>query len=446
MTVYKPRYPVHIYLVVTFDPADTLNMPHAESENRPLRIAIAGGGIGGLCLAVGLVKQPHLDVHIYEGVAEYSDIGSGLALHMNAIKGMDLIDPSIKKTYFAKALGMAEEADKEMTTQVILAAGPHMGEVVAELGRAKGRKTVARSDLLDGLLELLPKDRVTFGKKLETIKESEEGVTLQFKDGTSAQADVMLGCDGVHSITRAYLLGADHPATQPGNPDGWQVTNRMVPMDEALEAGVDESCRHNVAILCGHAGHLNHMPLHMGKTLSIQVVRRKGEDDGSTTAKYDTKPWEDYSKEARTFVELVSRDPTNSWVLQDHEHAPYYNKGRIAMMGDAAHAAMPFVGNGAAQAIEDAAVLTALLSRVHDTQQAEKALAAYDEVRRPRSQTVVEMGRDFGRMYGFALDNIHEDPDKMKAKFAKSAAFTNNFDVAGQNEKAVELYEARLKA
>lgn len=116
------------------------------------------------------------------------------------------------------------------------------------------------------------------------------------------------------------------------------------------------------------------------------------------------------------------------------------------MMGDAAHAAMPFAGNGAAQAIEDAAVLNALFAEVKDASQIEKAFAAYDEVRRPRSQKVVEISRDFGRLYGFAIPEYGDDPVKMKQFFGKSAAFTNNADLQAQNDNAVRIYRESLAA
>ena len=68
------------------------------TNNRPkIRIAIAGGGIAGHCLAAGLVKNPHLGVHVYEGVASYIDIAAGLALHLNAIRAMELIGPEVRK-------------------------------------------------------------------------------------------------------------------------------------------------------------------------------------------------------------------------------------------------------------------------------------------------------------------------------------------------------------
>lgn len=74
---------------------------------QPISIAIIGGGIGGLALAAALIKQPHLDVHVYESVQEYSDIGSGLALHRNAMEAMGLLGPDVRQAYFDRAINMA---------------------------------------------------------------------------------------------------------------------------------------------------------------------------------------------------------------------------------------------------------------------------------------------------------------------------------------------------
>jgi len=272
---------------------------------RPLSntsIAIVGGGIGGLCLAAGLTKLPHLDVRIYEGVAAYSDVGAGLALHPNAIRAMELIGPEVKRAYFSKAIVSADEEEQEMGTQVILAAGPHSGEVVAELGRAKGRKTVARADLLDGLRELIPRERIQFGKRLAKIAEVGEGVVLTFTDTSTASADCLIGADGVHSATRAYLLGDDHSATKPVNHDGWHMDRRMVPMEEAKQA-VNERWTKDVPILCGPGAYLNSMPLHYGKTLSIAVVR-KGASTGGRTSPLRIEAFDAYNEDARILVEV----------------------------------------------------------------------------------------------------------------------------------------------
>ena len=119
-------------------------------ESPKMRIAIAGAGIGGLCLARGLSQYKHLDVRVYESVAKFGNVGAGMALHANAIRAMDLIDPKIKEAYFRSANSMIEDDEVEMATQVIMAEGKYTGETVAALGKAKGRKTVARYDLLRG--------------------------------------------------------------------------------------------------------------------------------------------------------------------------------------------------------------------------------------------------------------------------------------------------------
>lgn len=278
-------------------------MPHSEEPR--IKVAIAGGGIGGLALAVGLVKQPQLDVQVYEGISGYADIGAGLALHKNAIAAMDLIDPAVKKAYFSKALMIAEEEDEEMVTEVRLVSGPNTGELVAELGRAKGRRTVARSDLLDGFASLIPKDRLTFGKKLDKIEEKDDGkIQISFKDGSTAEADVLIGCDGVHSCTRTYLLGEGHPALGTRNPEGWRVHSRQVPMEVAMKT-IDAKWKRTVSILCGKEGHVNTMPLHRGKTLSIQCVTRTGvAGEGEDNTEFDKSYFKNYREDAKAGAEV----------------------------------------------------------------------------------------------------------------------------------------------
>lgn len=413
--------------------------------DRKIKIAIAGGGIAGLALAAGLAKKSHLEVHVYEGVPEYKDVGAGLALHMNAIKAMALIGPEIKQVYFDKALSQGDE-ETEMVTEVILGEGPNQGELVAELGRAKGRKTVARSDLLDGLLQLVPKDCITFGKKLDAITETPDAphaVHLTFKDGSTAQADCLIGADGIHSETRKHLLGPSHPATAPVNHDGWQIYRTMVPTSEALKH-INEKWTRCVPILLGPRGHVNCIPVNKGTRLSAGVAVRGAKFSAGGAPPLDPALYANYSEDARKIVALVARDTSASWTAADHDHAPFYHRGRVAMIGDAAHASMPFAGNGAAQALEDAAVLDALFAQLADASQIAAAFEAYDTVRRPRSQKVVDLARQFGRVYAYAEDGMHEDPTRMKQFFAGAAAFTNNADLQRQNDDAVGLFRAAV--
>lgn len=108
------------------------------------------------------------------------------------------------------------------------------------------------------------------------------------------------------------------------------------------------------------------------------------------------------------------------------------------MIGDAAHATMPFAGQGAAQAVEDVALIAALFAQVKDLGQVEKALQLYDEFRRPRSQKVVELSRAFGRMYAFVEKDVGSDVDKLRAKLGAGAKYINEVDLEGMHQQAVK--------
>ncbi|TGJ87897.1 hypothetical protein E0Z10_g822 [Xylaria hypoxylon] len=413
-----------------------------------IEIAIVGGGIAGLALAAGLAKKPHIHVHVYEAVVQYSDVGAGLALHLNAIKAMALIGHEVQQAYFDKALTMGEE-DREMATEVILAQGQYTGQLVAELGKAKGRKTVSRADLLDGFQALIPSSYISFGKRLLHIAErpAPDGrkIQLTFEDGTSASVDCLLGADGIHSVTRAYILGPEHPATAPKNHDGWQIYRTMVSTEEARKQ-INPKWTTSVPILLGPKGHINCIPLNKNTRLSAGVAVRgaKFTPDGCAPP-LDPTLYADYSEEAQKIVRIVAKDTSASWTAADHDHAPFYAQNNVAIFGDAAHASLPFAGNGAAQALEDAAVLNCLFDHIKEAEEIAPALKAFCRVRRPRSQAVVDLARKFGRVYAFAEDGMHEDPARMKTFFAQMAAFTNDFDVKHQNDEALKLFRQLLE-
>lgn len=426
-----------------------------------INVAIAGGGIAGLCLARGLSKYPHLHVTVYEATQRYLDIGGGLAFHGNAMRALELIDPELQAEYFRRATVM-NERDVEMATQVLV--GDAVAEdgksvLLAELGKAKGRKTVARSDLLEGLLSLVPKGVVKFGKRLVQIEErsttdnaTELGsIFLTFKDGTTATADVLIGCDGVHSVIRKYLLGADHPAVGLKNHDGWHWVRRSVPAEEAN--GLNERLLTYVPIFCGHGAYMNCMPTHFGKTLNVSVTQVSKESRLVPSSEKEpvqekpdyisTEDFAHWTKDARDIATLALRDPSTEWKAADHDPAPFYSRGRICMVGDAAHATMPFNGQGAAQSIEDAALLTALFAHVTELERVERAFSVYDELRRPRTQKVAEISRKFGRMYAFAEEGVGDDLDKMRAILGAGAKYTNDVDLEKLNEEGVRrLLEA----
>lgn len=142
--------------------------------------------------------------------------------------------------------------------------------------------------------------------------------------------------------------------------------------------------------------------------------------------------------------QLLDTPDLAAWSLWDHPPAPTYYKTHVAMMGDAAHATTPFQGQGAGQAIEDACVLQVLLGRVHNKKELPNVLAAYDEVRRPRSQRIVTTSREAAELDFMRLKGVGDDIKKMREKHDGRMHWVWHRDLVAQNEAAVRLFEEGL--
>ncbi|KAK1447912.1 hypothetical protein CMEL01_09751 [Colletotrichum melonis] len=229
-------------------------------EASRIRVGILGGGIGGCCLAVGLLQNPLLDVQPYE---RYSDIrvrGSGLAPHGNAIRAMDLISPKIKQAYFKKSHLMAGDEGTEMATQFKLSSGEYAGVNFAELRRAKGRRTVHRAHFIQGLLEegVVPHQRIHFGNRVARMDEDPitRKITVAFEDGTQDGFDIVFGAEGA--------------ITTNGR---WRQFHTTVPMSEAKMVVPIESVK-TVITYCTPYGFINAIPLDLGQTYSVGCYQR----------------------------------------------------------------------------------------------------------------------------------------------------------------------------
>ncbi|KAK1707744.1 uncharacterized protein BDZ83DRAFT_657671 [Colletotrichum acutatum] len=345
-------------------------------EASRIRVGILGAGIAGCCLAVGLLQKPLLDVQLFE---RYSDIRvrwSGLAPHGNAIRAMDLISPKIKRAYFKESHFMAGDEDTEMAIQFKLASGEYAG-VLEE--------------------DVVPHQRVHFSKRVAKMEEDPfaRKIIVAFEYGTQDVFDIVFGAEGVNSPTRKFILGPDHLSAASVNHDQWRQFHTTVPMSEAKMVVPVESVN-TVITYCTPYGFINAIPLDLGQTFS-------------------------------------------DWTLQDHDHAPSYYRGRVAMVDDAAHGTLPHSGNGAAQAIEDCSVLTGIFLRLTSLDEVEAVFKAYDQVRIPRSQKIVEITRSYGRLY--SRDPHEIVLDEMKAKMREGGMYINGVDMEAQIESAVDAFE-----
>ena len=151
-----------------------------------------------------------------------------------------------------------------------------------------------------------------------------------------------------------------------------------------------------------------------------------------------------YIQHAYISRQLLDVPHLAAWSLWDHPPAPTYYKDHVAMMGDAAHATTPFQAQGAGQAIEDACVLQTLLGRVHNKKDLPNVLAAYDQVRRPRSQRIVTTSREAAELYYMRSKGAEDDIEKIREKLGGRMHWIWNRDLVAQNEAAIRLFEESL--
>lgn len=390
----------------------TTTSPHPQT----LTIAVIGGGIGGLALTLGLLKYPHIDVHVYESAPSFGEIGAGVAFGPNAQRALEIISPIAAAALQEHATGNMWASHANNFATQIVGKGPNAGQVIALQKNAAGMQSVHRAHFLEELVKGVPSTRAHFNKRLDSIDDKEdEQVVMHFRDGTSATADAVIGADGIHSHVRDHLLGKDNGMLTFSGSVAYRC---LVPMDHAVEK-LGAEFANNSYMICGPGKAVISYPIDHGEILNIAVMDFEAEHWDMakwilpTEHKEVAAMFDGWSKTTADLIELLDTPDLAAWALFDTNPAPFHNKGRVAMLGDAAHATTPFQGQGAGQAVEDAVVLTALLgSRVTSPSEIPNAFTAYDQVRRPRSQRVVTTSRDAGKLLGMQAEGVGENVEK----------------------------------
>lgn len=378
-------------------------------------------------MLIGLLRQ-NISCTLYESAAAFAEIGAGVSFGPNAVRAMSLIDPDIKKGYDRIATGNAWPAKKNLWFEFNLgpkedgwkdlkAPGKEGQRIAQVVALDVGQSSVHRAHFLDVLVDLVPDGVAQFGKRVEKVEKKGQKMLLTFQDGSTAEADAVIGCDGVKSRARQILLGEDHETTNPTF-TGKYAYRGLIPMEKAAKALGDELAR-NSQMYLGRHGHVLTFPIENGKTMNVVAFQTKM--DG----KWEDERWvlpmkkEDMFADFEGWGESVQKvlslmEKPDVWALFDHPPAPTYFKGHFALLGDAAHASTPHQGAGAGQAIEDAFILSNLLGQVNSVDEIEKAFHAYDAVRRPRSQKVVATSRDAAKIYEFEDEKLKSNLDMIK--------------------------------
>ncbi|KAH8897792.1 mannitol 1-phosphate dehydrogenase [Thozetella sp. PMI_491] len=402
----------------------------------PSTIAIVGGGLGGVILGVALLQRG-VPFHIYEAAADFGEIGAGVAFGPNSMRNLALISPQLLEAC-SKHLTSNEgegEAGTFATFRLLRTTEDgNAGDWVFDLRGgplAKGqdglptRCAVHRAAFLDEIVKLLPPGCATFGKRLVTLDETpgdgSGNIVLHFADGTTASATAVVGCDGIKSATRRYLHGPDAVPVYAGQ---WCYRS-LVPREVFIE-GMGPELALNGQIYVGQGGYLVHYPVSNGKIINLNIICSR---EGNVWPHADWQvPCEieemqsdlaGYHPQLLSFSEKycmrASSGKPLKWALMDNMHSSPYVRGRVCLLGDAAHAATPHLGAGAGMAIEDVYALSQLLGPGFSSEDIEKTFVVYDALRRPRTQEVVRQARLSGLTLTYLDPDVGNDLQKLTA-------------------------------
>ena len=342
--------------------------------------------------------------------------------------------PNKKSTWLDYYAGMDSGLGKE---------GEHFFEVTTGEG-VLGMCCIHRAIFLHQLISLVPQEMVRFGKRAVTVEETSNGVQIKFEDGSEASASAAVGCDGVKSNIRKMVLGKEDPAAYPFF-TGKYAYRGLIPMNKAVDLLGDELARNSI-IWTGRQGHVITYPIEKGEIMNMAAYKTKR--DG----KWDNEHWvltqdrkdmeDDYADWGDSVKKIASlMEKPDVWAIFDYPPAKSYYKGRTCLSGDAAHASTPHLGAGAGMAIEDAYIMASLLAEIEDEKGIEGAFRAFDAVRRPRTQKLVSMSREYGRVLDCEGKGIGEDREKWRKDLADRHKWIWEKKLEEDLEEAVAMLE-----
>jgi salicylate hydroxylase len=252
-------------------------MADLSPARKEFTISIIGGGLAGLLLAIGLSKRGIL-VHIYEAASAFTETSAGIGFGPNAVRAMAMLDMRIYDAFreLKTENGWASKKSTWFDFRVGWGAVP---ELVAALDMGDGKEgvgNVLRARFMEELVKLLPDGSVSFGKTLSGIDETHDRVRLYFCDDTTVDADAVVGCDGIRSVTRKLLLGEDHVACKAVFA-GMYLYRGLLNMETAIDA-VGEELAVNSQVYMGKDGDLVTYPIENGSVLNVVAFRKHKEN------------------------------------------------------------------------------------------------------------------------------------------------------------------------
>ncbi|MEV6297359.1 FAD-dependent monooxygenase [Streptomyces sp. NPDC051896] len=303
------------------------------------RIAVVGGGIGGLA-AGAFLRRAGLTATVYEQAPVLREVGAGLVVAPNAVRLLRRLDVVERFLHRAVPLDWGWEFRRWADGSVL-----SVEKLSGVCEQLYGERTyvIHRADLLDTLRAAVPGEWIRLGARCTAVEAGSDSVLLRFADGSRAEADVVVGADGVHSVVRGAV-------TEPAPPEysGLCAFRTIVP----AHAAPDFALRRAQTLWLGPGRHFVHYPIAGGRAVNVFAAAPAGdytEESWSATATVEEFHAEFAGWDPRVTRLIAAGGVPSRWALLDRAPLREWSRGRITLLGDAAHPMFPFFAQGADQ-------------------------------------------------------------------------------------------------
>ncbi len=339
-----------------------------------MKVVIIGAGIAGLALANFLEKY-HIDYKVYESFPNFKKVGAGILLAPNAMKAF-------------RELGLSEQLMSTGYQQRYLRIVDGNMRPLSSVKYGQGNDALAmhRGDLQSILLNGIPLSKIHLRKEVDDVLDIGNSCVIQFRDGTTVEANLIIGADGIHSSVRQRIFPDSHLR------DAAQLCWRGVlryDLPKKYKSGLNE--------IWAGGKRFGFVPIGPG-TVYWYALKNAKTGDEQLSGEELAYQFEDYASIVRKLMDNTPLDAILCNKLIDLKPIQHWHKKRIVLMGDAAHAVTPNMGQGACQAIEDAYVLSKCLLEYNHH---EKAFENYEGLRKAKALKVVNSSWSIGKIAHF---------------------------------------------
>jgi salicylate hydroxylase len=378
--------------------------------NGSLHVAIVGAGIGGLAAAIAL-RARGMNVSVFEEAESPREAGAGISIPPNAAT-------------LLKRTGLCDAIEKITTTSQGLTLRTSRGEAVPSppLSPTMQSYQIHRVELLNMLLDVV-KETVRFGHRCIAVDEMNIGARLTFANGAACDADVVIGADGIHSMVQREIGLTASPTSEGIVAYRGLVKSSNISWAAELR-GLNMWIGDGRSFIC--------FPVSQGRLINVVAFVPSSIDMEETWfAPGDIKTlageYNGWDAPVRDIVAALEQ--TFRWGIYDRPPLPYWSRGCVTLLGDAAHPMVPHFGQGAGQAIEDGFALAILLERAR-RDEIPSRLVAYQNLRLERTSRVQAASRQAGRFYRSADENGSERAEMQEWTSAAAWIFPHDAEKA----------------